>query len=120
MNVKIAEDSLTFKISEEELKILLSGTALEKKVMIGHNAFTMAVDPLPHESFDDAQEKPLKLILDRKESCLLLCTSMDDIQKLSDMGKSRDGLSAHIDGLDVFLQVDVRKDSRGKIKHDAS
>ena len=42
--------------------------------------------------------------------------AMNAIQKLKDMGKSRDGLSAHIGGIDVFLQVDVRKDSRQKIQ----
>ena len=120
MNVKIAEDSLTFKISEDELNTLLAGTALEKEIIIGGNAFTIAVDPLHHENADDAGEISLALTLACEKSCLRLCASMNDIKKLSDMGKNRDGLSARIDGLAVSLQVDMRKDSRGKIKHDAS
>ena len=112
MNVKISEDSVTFKITEEEMKHLLTGSALEKKILIGQSDFVMVIDPNPHEYFEDFKEAPLKLILDRAESCLMLCTTVDEIKKLSEMGKSREGLSAHIGGIDVFLQVDVRKDSR--------
>ena len=112
MNVKISEDSVTFKITEEEMKHLLTGSTLEKKILIGQSDFVMVIDPNPHEYFEDFKEAPLKLILDRAESCLTLCTTVDEIKKLSEMGKSREGLSAHIGGIDVFLQVDVRKDSR--------
>lgn len=117
MNVKISENSVTFKITEAELNHLLTGTALEQKIMIGGNDFVTIIDPNPREYFEDHinfQQTPLKLILDRSESCLMLCTAVDEIRKLSDMGKDRDGLSARINDLDVFLQVDVRKDSRPK------
>lgn len=116
MNVKISQNSVTFKISEDELHQLMSGHALEQKTLIGTSEFVMVIDPEPQEFFEDFREKPLKLILDRSESCLMLCTTLDEIQKLNDMGKSRDGLSAHIGGIDVFLQVDVRQDSRPKIQ----
>lgn len=112
MNVKISQDSVTFKISEDELHLLMRGRALEQKTLMGSGEFVMVIDPNPQEFYEDFRERPLKLILDRAESRLMLCTTMDEIQKLSDMGKSRDGLSAHIGGIDVFLQVDVRQDSR--------
>ena len=32
------------------------------------------------------------------------------------MGKSREGLCTHIEGLSVSLQVDIRKDSRPRIQ----
>ena len=115
MNVKISKNSVTFKISEDELHQLMKGHALEQKTQIGSSEFVMAIDPNPQKFYDDFREKPLKLILDRSESCLMLCTTMDEIQKLIDMGKCRDGLSAHIGGIDVFLQVDVRQDSRPKM-----
>jgi hypothetical protein len=112
MNVKISEDSVTFKISEEELKSLLSGKALEKKMMLGRGIFVVVIDPEPEPFFDDATQHPLKLIQDRFETCLMFCTSKEIIQKLFDMGKSRDGLACRADGMNVFLQVDVRGDSR--------
>ena len=114
MNIKISEDSVTFKITEEEMKHLLTGSALEKKTLIGKSDFVMVINPNPHEYFEDFKESPLKLILDRAESCLMLCTTVEEIKKLSKMGKSREGISAHIDGINVYLQVDVRKDSRSK------
>jgi hypothetical protein len=48
----------------------------------------MVIDPNPHEYFEDFKEAPLKLILDRAESCLMLCTTVDEIKKLSEMGKA--------------------------------
>ena len=111
MNVKIAETAVTFKISEEELNVLLGGQILEKIVPIAANDFAMVIDPAGKN--DDI---PLKLILDRDESCLMLCTSLKQIQKLATMGKSREGLSCHWNGIDIELQVDIRADSRPRKK----
>lgn len=113
MNIKITEDSLTFKISEAELNILLAGLPLERKIKIGSDDFTMAVTPCSSES-------ALTPVLNRAEASLSLHIGMMDVQKLSVMGKNRDGLSAQADGLNVYLQVDVRKDSREKVKNNAS
>ncbi len=107
MNVKISESAVTFKITEEELNRLLAGTALEQKILIGGHDFITIIDPVPqdgHASF--------RLVWTQPDSCLKLCAAMDEIRKLSAMGKSRDGLSARAGNLDVFLQVDMRKDSR--------
>lgn len=116
MNVKITEKSVTFKITEDELNILSTGQPIEKSVPIGGNDFAMVIDPDPAEYFEDFKEAPLKLILDKDESCLMLCTSKDQIQKLIDMGRSKEGLCAHVNGLDVFLQVDLKADSRPRQK----
>ena len=78
--------------------------------------FAMVIDPDPAEYFKDFKEAPLKLILDKDESCLMLCTSKDQIQKLIDIGRSKEGLCARVNGLDVFLQVDLRADSRPRQK----
>jgi len=115
MNVKISEDSVTFKITEEELNTLLSGRALERKMLLGRGTFVVVIDPDPEPFFEDAAAHPLKLIHDKFETCLMLCTSRDNVRKLFDMGRSRDGLSCHADGMNVSLQVDVRGDSRSKI-----
>lgn len=116
MNVKITEKSVTFKITEEELNILSIGQPIEKSVPIGGNDFAMVIDPDPAEYFEDFKDIALKLILDRDESCLMLCTNKDQIRKLIDMGRSKEGLCAHVSGLDVFLQVDLKSDSRPRRK----
>ncbi|TAH37521.1 MAG: hypothetical protein EYC62_01150 [Alphaproteobacteria bacterium] len=113
VKIKITENSVTFKITGDELNHLLKGVALEKKVLIGQSNFVMAIDPNPQNS-EDLGEGSFKLTLDITEQRLMLRTTMKEIQKLSNMGKSREGLSAHVAGLDVFLQVDVRKDNRPK------
>jgi len=112
MKVKVSASSVTFKITEEEMTGLLAGSVIEEKIVIGKTHFSMVIDPDPHEFYEDFKKVPLKLILDKAESCLMLCTTPEEIRKLSDMGKSTKGLFAHIDGVDVILQVDVRKDSR--------
>lgn len=116
MNVKITEKSVTFKITEEEMNDLLAGHTLEKKIPIGQSTFSMRIDPNAGDRFEDLKEAPLKLVLDGAESCLMLCVTPEEIQKLSDMGRSREGLSVHADGLDVYLQVDLKADSRPRQK----
>ena len=116
MNVKITEKSVTFKITEQELHFLNTGQSLEKLVPIGGQDFAMVINPAPDEMFRDLENAPLKLILDKDESCLMLCTNKKQIQYLIDIGRSKEGLAAHIDGLDVFLQVDLKGDSRPRKK----
>lgn len=116
MNVKITQTSVTFKITEEELNILSTGQLIEKTVPISGNNFAMVIDSNSAEYFEDYERAPLKLILDRGRSCLMLCTSKGQIQKLVDMGRSKDGLCAHTSDLDIFLQVDLKADSRPRQK----
>ncbi len=118
MNVKITEESVIFKITEEELNRLLGGNILEKKIPMGSSAFTMAVHPRFDECHENSQRDSLELIWVEAESYLALRTTMGDVQKLSAMGKSRDGLSAYVNGLHISLQVDVRKDSRDLLKRE--
>lgn len=111
MNVKIAENAVTFKITEEELDVLLNGQTLEKIVPMAASDFAMVIDPAGENS-----DVPLKLIFGHNESRLILCTSPEQIRTLAAMGKSREGLSCHWNGLDIALQVDVRADSRPRKK----
>lgn len=112
MNVKISETSVTFKITEKELNHLLTGATLEQKVPIGGCDFVILIDPAFSGHLEDIEKSSLRIVFDKSEPRLKLCTTMDEIRKLVDMGKNRDGLSARADNLDIFLQVDIRKDSR--------
>ena len=112
MNVKITETSVTFKISEAELHELATGVPLERTVSIGGTCLDMVIDSDSSTYFDEHESTPLKVILDKKESCLMLCTSKRQIQSLMAMGRSKEGIFAHVDGMDVFLQVDLRSDPR--------
>ncbi|MCB1580484.1 MAG: hypothetical protein H6859_04610 [Rhodospirillales bacterium] len=106
MNVKITENSVTFKITEEEMNVLAEGKSLEKSIPMRGHCFEMAIDPCAGGN--------LEITMDQGR--LVLGTTKGQIKKLVGMGKSKEGLFAHIDGLDVFLQVDLRADSRPRIK----
>jgi hypothetical protein len=108
VNVKITENSVTFKITVSERDILAKGQKIEKSVPICGNDFVMIIDPAPEEAFQSSKEEPLRLILDKDESCLMLCTTKQQIKSLVDLGRDKDGICANIDGLDVVLQVDIR------------
>ncbi len=111
MKVRIEEQDLRFKISEEELNTLLSGQSLSVKIGLAGNPLVVTIDP---QGSGDALEP--KLVLDDEEAHLNLLVSPASVQELSDMGRSRDGLQQEIDGLSVSLQVDLRADSRKACK----
>ncbi len=111
MKVRIEDQDLRFKISEDELSALLSGRYLKVKTQVMDKSF---VSVIASEGAGD--EISLKLISGKDETCLRLLVSPARLQELSDMGRSRSGLQQEIDGVSVFLQVDVRADSRKRIK----
>ena len=114
MKAKISEDSITFKISEEELSKLLSDSYLETRTVIAKSNLRLVIDLKAHGLLDDFKEIDLLLIPDRAESCIMLRMTHAEVRKLRDMGRDKSGLSMKIDDLDVCLQVDVRGDSRAK------
>lgn len=116
MNLKITEKSVTFKITEDEIRALQAGEILEKKTKIGGNYFFMGIDPNQADSLSQPQKASLKLIWAQSESRLTLCTTPADIKKLLNMGKNKEGLSVNVDGLDIFLQVDVRANTSSRQK----
>lgn len=116
MKVKISEETVVFKLSEVEMERLLADRCLETKVNIGQSHFCIAIDLNAYKEFPDYKESPLRLLPDRSESCLMLYTTSEEIQKLADMGKDRDGLSFRSGDVECCLQVDVRNDSRSRKK----
>lgn len=112
MKVKISEEAIVFKLAEVEMERLLAFHFLETKINIGQSHFCIAIDLNAYKEFPVYNESSLRLLPDRSESCLMLYTTPEEIQKLADMGKDRDGLSFRSGDVECFLQVDVRKDSR--------
>jgi len=112
MKVKISGQSVTFKISEDEMNQLLCGNVLQDNIHIGTNCLCLEINLQSREYFDDVEDIPIRLILDRSESCLMLCTTQDEIRKLAEMGKDRTGIAMKRDNLEIRLQVDVRDDTR--------
>lgn len=106
MKAKFDERSITIKITEDEMRRLLAGSFLETKIYIGPGSFCIVVDLRAQE------ESSLSFTGNMSESRLILKTKESEIMKLDAMGKDRDGLLMKSGDIDVWLQVDVRSDSR--------
>ena len=112
MKAKIDEKSITFKMTEDEMNLLLANFSLETKISIGPNNLCLAIDL--HRKISDDCDLPLRFFPDKSISYLTLNTTPDEIRKLSDMGRNRQGLLMKMGDLDICLQVDIRSDNRPK------
>lgn len=102
MNVRIKEQNLRFKISEEELDALLDKHPVHAKVKLLDKTLVATINPTGHGEFMEP-----KLVLDASEAYLNLLISPLQLQALSDMGPSRDGLKQKTGDLFIALQVDM-------------
>src|SRR5690606_411932 len=102
MNVKMSEDAVIFKITEDETKTLLSGVVLKSDVRVGSDYFTIAIDP----TMESRTLPELQLIL--HENSLVLKTTLKTVQALSDLGKISEGISVSMNDMKIVLQIDVR------------
>jgi hypothetical protein len=111
MNVKIDNQSILFKITEEELYVLQAG----RKVNVNLSVATLGIcfEILPH-----AQAETLSLASKYmgKETAVALRVSAQAVQRLVDMGKDRDGISINSGGNTLTLQVDMKSDNRPRKK----
>jgi len=111
MNVRIEDQALRFKMTEQELGQLSHAHCLHVKVNFFGKEFVVSVSPKGHD-----KNMALKLVQDQDEVYLQLLIPPEIVQKLSDMGRSRAGVQQEVDGVSVSLQVDVREDSRKVVK----
>jgi len=111
MNVKIEEQNLKFKISEEELKILLEGHCLNTKVSFLDKTLTIVLNPQ-----GSTPEMESKLSCDEGDVYLTLFIPPVKIQELSVIGKNREGVKSQTNDNCLSLQVDIRKDNRKAVK----
>lgn len=116
MKVKISEEAVVIKLAEAELARLLDDRFLETRVDIGPARFCLAIDLSAGGETPGCKEAPLRFLAGQSESRLTLYTTPEEIQKLADMGKDRDGLSFQSGNVVCRLQVDVRSDSRSRKK----
>jgi hypothetical protein len=111
MNIKIENQKLRFKITEDELAKLCAGHCLNTQVNFLNKVFVTVINPQGLTKGMDA-----RLVCDEGDTYLTLFVSPDQTQELSDLGRSRQGIEVNIDGLTISLQVDLRSDSRKTIE----
>ncbi|MEJ2681554.1 MAG: hypothetical protein P8144_08790 [Gammaproteobacteria bacterium] len=108
MNVKMSSTSIVFKISEDELHTLKQHAAITQNVPLGTHTLKLKVKTV-------LQEEAVTIHfdwIDDSACALVLCVTSAQIQTLCQMGKSREGICVLRRDTEVFLQVDVRRDSR--------
>ena len=107
MNVRIEEQNLRFKISEQELRTLIDGHCLSMKVGLLDKMLVVTINPQ-----GDGDDMKVAMVFGRGEVYLNFLIPPEKLLELSEMGRSRAGLEANMDGLSLSLQVDLRSDQR--------
>ncbi len=93
------------------MRQLLSGISLQTKTSIGAAIFSMAITLFNDK---DSAKAPLRLLYSPTESGVHLCVTREDVETLAEMGKDKNGLAMKAGPTDIFLQVDMRRDSRSR------
>ena len=102
MNLRLGDNSLLFKITEEELLTLIGGFALEQSLALPGGPISVCIEP-----GGDAER--LDPVIDRGESVRIrLPVSRALLDMLRSLGRNRDGLQHQSGDTMVALQVDVR------------
>lgn len=102
MNVKLEDGSLTFKITEAELAALQAQRALRVAVVLAPDTLMVEIKP--------GDESAVSFC--RSDAVLRLRISDAQLQQLSDMGKSKQGIALQSGGVEIQVQVDLRSDTR--------
>ena len=99
MNLRLARNSVRFKIDQEELDLLLCGETLKASVPFGERNLSFLIVPTEAAGSMQANYTGDRVIL--KITPLQL-------RMLADKGRSKEGLEEEVNGITVSLQVDVR------------
>ncbi len=110
MNVKIENQTLKFKISEEELNVLLLDKCIHTKINLLDKSFVICVNPQKEK-----KDIALNFVTEDDEVYISLFMPFTKIEELSNKGKCRSGIETEVNDIAISLQVDIRKDSR-KVK----
>ncbi|MDH5723480.1 MAG: hypothetical protein OEY94_09190 [Alphaproteobacteria bacterium] len=103
MNVRIEDQNLRFKISEAELRTLMTGQPVHAEVAMLDKTLVVTINPFGCNEILDP-----KLVFDQNEAYLRLLVSPSSVQALFNLGKNRDGLRQEVDGISVTFQVDMK------------
>lgn len=110
MNVRLESGSARFKISEEELKKLVAGEALEESIDCGEGGLIVAIVPSGSGGALSLAYSGHTLRLHAPEMVL---------DYLANLGRSREGIEQDSAGLKLVLQVDFRTQKRAAAQKQA-
>jgi hypothetical protein len=98
MSMRIDEDSIRFRIAPDELATLLETGKLDLRIAIGSRNFGYRIAcGAPEMTLDVAPEG------------FTLAVPRSTLEQLQEMGRSKDGVSVRQGGIEVSLQVDLKR-----------
>lgn len=105
MNVRFGGGTVRFRISYEELQLLLTGKKIEETLTLAGKTVLLTIDP-------SADGETLDFIYDA--GLIGLKVSKSSLQGLDENGRKKGGIVSNIGGLSISLQVDLKTYSRTK------
>lgn len=99
MNLRMDEEGIRFRITPEELEALLRGESILHSLKIGESFLEYAILPV---------RAGTAMTLQFADGNLILSVPAAELEKLRALGRSKHGLLARQDGLDIGLQVDLK------------
>ncbi len=103
MTLTLSSDGFRFRILRDELEGLLAGRAVEHRVSAGPQGLSFAIVPLAGQG---------DLTVERDGHTIRLLAPRTVLERLRDLGRSKEGVSSVKDGVTVCLQVDLKASVR--------
>ena len=103
MNLRISENSVRFRITAEDLEILIQGRNIDQRICMGAVCFSYRISPV---------SSGMDMRLEMGGNGFSLSVPRNDLEQLRALGRSREGISILHDGVDVSLQLDLKSAAR--------
>ena len=99
MNLRISENDFRFRITPQDLDMLLNGRDIDQRVCIGAHCFGYRISPV-------TREKKMKLEMAVSGFCLFV--PQETLLALRDLGRSKEGVSIQQGDVVLSLQLDIK------------
>jgi len=103
MNLRISENDFRFRITPQDLDMLLNGRDIDQRVCVGAHCFGYRISPV-------TREKTMKLEMAVSGFCLFV--PRETLEALRDMGRSKEGVSMQQGDVTLSLQLDIKMQMR--------
>ncbi len=103
MNIRFETGSIRFKISCEELTLLLSGRNIHESINLISHSLSFCIS---------AAAETTVMILEANAQTISLTVPAHILKELEAKGRQRDGVSQNLSDTEISLQVDVKSYSR--------
>jgi len=102
MNLRLSENSFRFRVTPEDLDILLQGQGVGQKVFLGKESFEYMISPVL------AGEMNLEI----ESAKFNLSVPHQVLEELRDLGRSKEGVSVVQGDVGISLQLDIKTQKR--------